>query len=707
MPISEHTNFALSTMASPPSSTDGTELAVATGHGSRFPAAPFNATLWPAGVAPTISNAEIVRVTNKATDTFTIVRAQEGTSGRTHSANDQIAATITKRVLTDAEYGAHKVINVMDPAYGATGDGTTDDRVAIQAAIDAAGAGDIVFFPKPSVRYRITTSALTLATAGVTIEGSGPDCEVRQETADTEVFKATSVSRLTFRNIATYGEGAWSSGWTGNEGHNDRGIHLTNCADFRIENTRHRNHALAGIALRGSCSGEVRNPWIEGTHSYSTPLSLDDNFQMGVFVTYGPSTEPWGHIRLDGGDISGTNQGLVLEKGGASPTGLTEVHGTYFHDIPGQHGIYSQCGDVTIVGVSCRDCALSGVKVQVGTAAASDVANVTITDANVADCGGNAIELAGLDDTYYLRNVRVTGVAYNVDRFLSIVGLVDGVNADIVGREAVGHGVFLGDSGSLYPRRVRIKVKGQDIARHGVYLSLANTASTGIEVEADLYNVGDEPTVSAGTYNGIYLEGASPSSVTIVNPRLVDTGSDMLYGIYLSNSANRAKVFGRVEISGYTAQAIRTIGTITEFPENVDIGATNAVMYTDQTTVRSTGPIRRHRRSASGAGAVTLWAELLQDEGAYLATAEIVGKVSGSAERLVATSRVCFYRDGGGATIEGTADETANTTSGGFSGTYAWAVSGNEARLNVNSVAAVNTDWHVRVTVVRMVGELS
>lgn len=140
MPISDHTNFALSTLASPPSGTAGTSLSVQTGHGTLFPAVPFNATIWPPGVAPTASNAEIVRVTAKVSDTFTVTRAQEDSTARTHGASYQIAATITARTLTDVEYGAHGIINVKDPVYGAVGDGATDDTAAIQAAITAAYA---------------------------------------------------------------------------------------------------------------------------------------------------------------------------------------------------------------------------------------------------------------------------------------------------------------------------------------------------------------------------------------------------------------------------------------------------------------------------------------------------------------------------------------------------------------------------------------
>jgi hypothetical protein len=44
-----------------------------------------------------------VRVTNRSTDTLTITRTQEGTSARTIIVNDQIAASITNKTLTDIE----------------------------------------------------------------------------------------------------------------------------------------------------------------------------------------------------------------------------------------------------------------------------------------------------------------------------------------------------------------------------------------------------------------------------------------------------------------------------------------------------------------------------------------------------------------------------------------------------------------------------
>lgn len=99
-----HKNFAYSTVATAPSpATSGTSLVVAAGEGTRFPAVSFNAVIWPAGARPLPSNAEVVRVTNISTDTFTITRTQESSSARTVVVGDQIATFITAKTFTDIE----------------------------------------------------------------------------------------------------------------------------------------------------------------------------------------------------------------------------------------------------------------------------------------------------------------------------------------------------------------------------------------------------------------------------------------------------------------------------------------------------------------------------------------------------------------------------------------------------------------------------
>jgi hypothetical protein len=116
MPFDAHQNLAIAAVAVAPSpASSGTTLTVAAGTGARFPAVPFQATVWAAAELPTPLTAEVVRVTARATDTLTITRAQEGTTARTIVAGDLIAATITVKALTDIESGTNF------PQLGTTG----------------------------------------------------------------------------------------------------------------------------------------------------------------------------------------------------------------------------------------------------------------------------------------------------------------------------------------------------------------------------------------------------------------------------------------------------------------------------------------------------------------------------------------------------------------------------------------------------------
>jgi hypothetical protein len=99
------TNNAYSTLAS--SITDiATTMTVATGEGARFPAVSgsdyFYVTL-----VDTSNNMEIVKVTARSTDTFTIVRGQDGTSGTGFSASDRVELRPTAAAIEEAAAGGY------------------------------------------------------------------------------------------------------------------------------------------------------------------------------------------------------------------------------------------------------------------------------------------------------------------------------------------------------------------------------------------------------------------------------------------------------------------------------------------------------------------------------------------------------------------------------------------------------------------------
>ena len=93
-------NLANSVLFAPLSDID-TELSVYTGDGALFPAAPFYLTISPKNRWSRKINSEIVLVTAKATDTFTITRAQKGTTAMEFSYGDLVANGIYVEDLDD------------------------------------------------------------------------------------------------------------------------------------------------------------------------------------------------------------------------------------------------------------------------------------------------------------------------------------------------------------------------------------------------------------------------------------------------------------------------------------------------------------------------------------------------------------------------------------------------------------------------------
>lgn len=88
-------DYGTSTVLTAPSPADsGTSLVVQSGHGARFPAAPFYVTVHPSSELPTLDNAEKLLVTAKSTDTFTIDRAEGDTSAQSIEAGWRISNSL-------------------------------------------------------------------------------------------------------------------------------------------------------------------------------------------------------------------------------------------------------------------------------------------------------------------------------------------------------------------------------------------------------------------------------------------------------------------------------------------------------------------------------------------------------------------------------------------------------------------------------------
>ena len=137
------------------------------------------------------------------TDSSSVVGERAG-SGRfgAMALRDYVAANLVTQAEIDA---LHLPFNVR--AYGAIGNGVTDDTAACQAAITAAGAGGTVFFPTGAYLLSATLNALT----GQQLLGEGPNNSVLYRVADygdTIRFAqawGVAVKNLWFRHSTMYG----------------------------------------------------------------------------------------------------------------------------------------------------------------------------------------------------------------------------------------------------------------------------------------------------------------------------------------------------------------------------------------------------------------------------------------------------------------------------------------------------------------------
>ncbi len=170
MAFDPHKNFAYSVVATAPSpATSGTSLDLQTGDGTLFPQpstdGSFNLTIWPAGASPLETTAEIVRCTARTSDTLTITRAQEGTIARTVVVGDQIALTITAKVITDIETETSSPDPTVVVVAAPTGVAATDNA-AIAAAITACPTGGVVQLQAGTYAITGLTIAKTLTFRG-------------------------------------------------------------------------------------------------------------------------------------------------------------------------------------------------------------------------------------------------------------------------------------------------------------------------------------------------------------------------------------------------------------------------------------------------------------------------------------------------------------------------------------------------------------
>ena len=211
------------------------------------------------------------------------------------------------------------VINVLD--YGATGDGSTDDTAAIQAAMDAASDGNALFFPKG--RY-VVSSTLNCTREHFRMFGESAPSQTGQNQQEGSVleFSQTTTQGIIFdddQGVSTNSTrriGIENMGFVGST--TSAVIQFNDAPQINIENVFVDNQTTGsgrGINFVRCFLISTKNLFVfksaseRATDSIGIRLTLDNPQLAGIYNFQSTTVRGWGTgLKVEGSYTSGGDQ---------------------------------------------------------------------------------------------------------------------------------------------------------------------------------------------------------------------------------------------------------------------------------------------------------------------------------------------------------------------------------------------------------------
>jgi hypothetical protein len=230
-----------------------------------------------------------------------------------------------------AAYGL--VVKVTDPAYGAKGNGTSDDTAALQAAVNAAAAASgEVFLPRGT--YKVS-APITLA-AGVGIRGSGTSVTQINATHAGAVFATATPGARTyfwrFENLRIAGPGSTTAGSVGIDLDSVSSAAMTNVEVAGFEKAIRIRSSINGGATYNrltnvTASGCATGFSVEATGSNSTVFT---NCRANACTSYGVRITDSNATIWIGGQIESCAVGFSVAATSSSLSDMTRLAFTRF-----------------------------------------------------------------------------------------------------------------------------------------------------------------------------------------------------------------------------------------------------------------------------------------------------------------------------------------------------------------------------------------
>ena len=302
-------------------------------------------------------------------------------------------ADLQTQIGASADASALDWYVVTDEAYGATGDGSTDDAAAVQAAIDAAEAagGGIVYFPEGT--YQIGTT-LVIDSDNVALLGTGKPSIIRSTVglAGSDVLQVTS-DYVHLRDLQITAASQKSGGV---------GISFSTASYCSVErcwlqNQYHSIKISGGVVIRLAdldLRDQVKNGvWITGTgNDYYLSKIVADNSPVstgsGLLIDCTSEGATW----AEDCDFIHFSDGLKI----APASGTTRWHfflGSAF-DQSGNDGIHLGGAGGSVNGVTFNNC-WSASSTNQGIFMGSGVTGVNFVGGRVINNGQHGIATSG------------------------------------------------------------------------------------------------------------------------------------------------------------------------------------------------------------------------------------------------------------------------------------------------------------------------
>jgi hypothetical protein len=501
------------------------------------------------------------------------------------------ATTFTGPVTGLSTLDAARWHNILDPAYGAVGDGVTDDLAAIQAALDAAftAGGGVVLLP-PGRTYCV--SSFIVARTNTTVIAYGATVKsIHSTTGCFRNFYGTSdfTAYAGYSNIAVLG-GLWDGNAKAADGSGivDATTNIMtfiHCQNVWVHDAVFRDTSSAhALELNAVSMARVTNCRFEGFRDNSGDGSRATSEFVEIDIAKSGNSAILEYDGTPCRDVlfAGCWFGPSARLGSAGRAIGTHgaVSGSYFDRITIRDcEIWGTTADVGIRAMYWRDSVIANNKIS-GTAKSGILA---ITDATVTQTvngltiEGNLIESAGADAAIW-----VEGVA--------AATLTDVIVRGNIARNATGYGVradyapgilieanrtdTTSQGGILAQESVRASIVGNSIAAAGsnginaagsagalIANNIVDTTSAnhGVTVGAAT-SAGGQATITGNIIRAAASAGirlTAPGTTAIANKIYRDTGSTV-NGVSLSSGATGCTILAN-DLSGNswtTANAI-------------------------------------------------------------------------------------------------------------------------------------------------------